>query len=204
MPLDERLTWLLIGCAIGFIVGYLVRAVQALREIKEELDHVDDCVKKCLQDRGDVEETRDKDDRGAAPPYFGQVALALVVLLTAYAAFSAQQSANDSAANQQQIERVAVCTQATLSNTVNALNERTTYTVAQAEANIELQRSQTEFLAVVVTEPEPSDAIQRSALKAYFEKLSSFVELSTATVNKIENNPFPTTEELSDCLETTD
>lgn len=47
MALYERITWLLIGAAIGFVIGYIVAL---LRDIKEDLETVDECVRHCQLD----------------------------------------------------------------------------------------------------------------------------------------------------------
>ena len=206
MDMSDRIAWLIVGCAIGFVMGYIVRS---LREIKEELDEVDECVKHCREEHEHEVRKRGRNSRGAAMPgYLGNIAVLIAVLITVFAAFASQKASNDVEGAQDQLEltqetikQVSLCTQETLSNTVSALNERTTYTVAQAEANVDLQKAQSRFIAVLVTRPTPSDDTKAMALNGYFDSLTSFVALSSQTVNKIENNPYPTTEDLQNCLD---
>lgn len=202
MDMSERMGWLILGCAVGFVLGYIVRA---LREIKEELDTVDECVKRCQEEHDHIPRP---DDGYAVPSYVGHIALIVVLFVTVYAAFASQDASNDVReaqkdlrATQVVIQNVSVCTQETLAATISALNERTTYTVAQAKANVDLQKAQSSFIAVLVTVPEPSLTERRAALNEYFDKLTSFVALSSQTVNKIEQNPYPTNEDLTRCLE---
>lgn len=42
MELSERISWLVLGMAIGFVLGYIVAR---LRDIKEEVDEIDEIVK---------------------------------------------------------------------------------------------------------------------------------------------------------------
>lgn len=100
MDLGDALGWLALGCLIGFVLGYVTRTLQdvlgkvddvdeKVHEIKVELDEVDDLVKNrnCPIVR---------DDEGALKWLTAaNVALFIVVMLTAYAAFVSQQASND-------------------------------------------------------------------------------------------------------------
>ena len=87
MGLDDRLAYLMIGCAIGFILGYFVRA---LRDIKEELHEVDEIVKK--QERGEAGFMRF--------PMVANAALILVLGLSLWASFTTQKVNNELADTQ--------------------------------------------------------------------------------------------------------
>lgn len=77
MDLLERTMLLAIGGAIGFILGYIVRS---LRDIQEKVDEVDDIVK----------HTQGHGEKGAMRlPSLASLFMALVVLVTVWAAFAA-------------------------------------------------------------------------------------------------------------------
>lgn len=96
MEFDERLGWLLLGCAIGFIMGYIVRS---LHDIKEELHKVDNHV-------------THRDERGIMRfPLAANTALVIVVCITAYAAFKSQKASNDVKDTQDDLAHVALCNQ---------------------------------------------------------------------------------------------
>lgn len=94
MEFADRLGWWLFGCAVGFILGYIVRY---LREIKEEVHEVDELVKKI-----------DKEGGFVRYPYVADVMLIVVVLVTVWAAFLSQKASNDVRENYEQ-DQVARC-----------------------------------------------------------------------------------------------
>lgn len=92
MDWNERLGWLVLGMLAGFVLGYIVRS---LREIKEELDEVKDLEKEHIREHHD-EELPERGEQGLTrKPVLLDIVLLLVVLLTAYAAFSSQKNSND-------------------------------------------------------------------------------------------------------------
>lgn len=190
MGWPERLEWLLLGCIIGFILGYIVRT---LREIKEELDEVDDIVK---ADHG-----LPKSERGSihAPTAAG-VMLVVVVLITAWAAVASQIASNKVQATQDQLARVTQCNKVYLSETIHVINARTRYSQRQALANVELQKSQARFVALILHKPPYSEQRQRDAFEEYLNDLNTFINTSSDQANIVENNPYPTTDQLDLCI----
>jgi len=189
MPLNDRIGWLIVGCVVGFVIGYLVRS---LREVKEELDevkHTVDSHEHALDERGSFK-----------LPEFRNVVLLLVVGITVYAAFASQLASNNVRDQQQQVERVTACNQEYLDRTITAINERTTYSTAQAEANVELQRAQSAYLGLMLSDPPLSDDRLQAALQDYFQSVGKFIDLAGRTAEKAQTNPYPTTTELTDCL----
>ena len=92
------------------------------------------------------------------------------------------------------------CTEQFLGSTVDALNERTQYTIAQADANVELQRSQLKFIkALVAPGPTPSREGEQ-ALNDYFNALQEYTRLTGLQTGRVESNPYPTPEEYRMCL----
>ena len=187
MGLDDRLWYLLLGCLIGFVLGYITRA---LRDIKEELQEVDETVHKL------------KDESGITRfPVVANIALALVVMTTVYAAFLSQKASNEVEENQLTIEKITKCNQMYLAKTVEALNERTTYSLAQARANVDLQGAQAELLRRILVEPPPTQEVGRDALRDYFEGgVQSYIEVNERALAKYIENPYPTTEDIEACL----
>jgi hypothetical protein len=90
MGLDDRLTLFLLGCFLGFVLGYLVRS---LREIKESVDKI----------KHDVGH-EDRDERGySTSDVFVHVSLVVVLILTAWASVASQLASNKLEESQKQI-----------------------------------------------------------------------------------------------------
>jgi hypothetical protein len=181
----DRLIFLLIGGFIGFVLGYIVRSVHA---IKEEMNVMENKI-----DRQNLE-------RGTArTDLLTRIGLLLVVCLTAFSAFSSQRNTNSSKDTQDALVRVTICTQQYLEKTITALNERTTYTQEQNEAVVELQTSQAHFLTQILDRTKtPDEHIQE--LKNYLQSLTNFLMISVKSSHKVAENPFPTSTELQLCM----
>lgn len=204
MAFDDRLQYLLLGMAIGFVLGYLVRLVNELqrevREVKEELDEVDDIVKRGLGP-GDVRNSRGTNQGGFMRyPVVANIAVLLVVGLTAYAAFVSQKASNDSQASQDRIETVTFCNLKVTTEALNALNERTTYTKAQADSNISLQTDFASFLNLLLHRPPFPQKKQFDASREFQGSLNNFVEVAKKAKKKAVDNPFPTADDLRQCI----
>lgn len=190
MNFQERIGWLIVGCMIGFAVGYIVRYLQ---EIKDELDEVDDIVTKLARDPND--------DGFVSSHIVGDIALLIVVLLVVWAAFSSQSASNDAKDTQRRFAQTTTCNQEYLTKTVRALNERTEFTQQQASANVDLQKAQADFFALLLRKPPESVAVRTDAAQTYLRTLTDFVAVSGKSAKKVEQYPFPTPEELSACFE---
>jgi len=198
MTWTERVSWLMLGCFIGFSLGYIVRS---LREIKEEVDEIDGIVKEKRRHRR-------ADDAGFSRyPLMWDVVLLVVVVLTAWGAFASVQASNKTEdtqeelqATQKQVAVVTSCNQEFLSKTIRALNYRTESTQARAEANVELQKAQADFFALLLRKPPESETTRTQAGREYLTSLQNFVEVSEKTDISVEKFPYPTNEELSECL----
>jgi hypothetical protein len=202
MDLSDRITWFVIGSFVGLVVGYVVRLLQ---EIKEDLDGMDECVKHCRENhehmRKPVRGRRPKNEAGAAiPAVVGQIALALVVALTVWAAFASQKASNDVQDTQARIGRITTCNQVYLTKTVEALNERTQSSQDRADANVELQKAQAAYLSIFLR-PKPADVQESTAaLKKYFDALTEFLKTSGQATADVKENPYPTAQELMSCI----
>jgi len=191
MSLDERLLWLLVGCVIGFFLGYFVRT---LREIKEELGDVDERLKKEAS-------PRKKNDRGSIrDTIVMELGLLLVVLITIYAAFSSQKASNEVHDQQKQQARVISCTNEYLVKTISALNERTTYSQDSVDANVKVQGSLLSLLQFLTHVPPYSQAQRTNKLQDYVATLNNFVSVSGKNSSKVSQNPYPTSSEFTDCV----
>lgn len=192
MAFDDRLQFLLLGMAIGFVLGYLVRLV---RDIKEELDEVDEIVKKELgpHDRGEGGFMR--------IPLAADIAILLVVGLTAWASFVSQKASNDVQNTQDRIERIILCNQNVLTATLDSLNERSTFTKESVSANIDLQQSQSNFLTILLHNPPYSEAKRAKSIQKYFEDLQRYLSVANKNRDKIATNPLPTLKEFTNCLD---
>lgn len=189
MDLSEAFWYVGFGGIIGFILGYIVRALQ---EIKEELDVVEKAV------GGD----RDRNEQGfVMVTKAANIALLVVVLLTVWAAFASQRASNDVEETQDTIAAITVCNQQFLEGTLAAVNERTTYSSEQAQANIDLQESQAVFVDVLQEDPPPTSIRQQRAIRVYSDALDNYLDLQQKTAENIADNPYPTPEALQQCLE---
>lgn len=194
MPLDEKLFWLCLGGVIGYLWGrYDRRRKKDLDTIKKELRV--------------VTETLKEDHRRT--PFVPRVALALVVLMTALAAFWSQRASNESAEAVQRMEEryaqesiILSCSREFIGKVAIALNERTTFTTEQTVKNVELQKNQARFLTVVLKQPPVSEEGRRNSLQAYFDALTDFVIVASKSTQKAENNAYPKKRELGECIET--
>lgn len=212
MDFDDRLVLFILGCLIGSVVGYIVRLLQ---ETREKIVAVDEHVQDTHHDP--------RDEGGFITlPALKNVMMFLVVALAFWAAIASQLNSNDVKQNQadlataqsdlkktqadlkvaqDRIEHVVACTSMILSEAVVALNERTTYTGAQADANIELQKAQAEMLGILAHEPPYSEERRDAAVDAYFTALYKFISLSKKSNQKVDENDYPTKTEFETCLD---
>lgn len=184
MDFDERLSWLVLGGLIGFALGYVVRHLQ---EIKEELGEVEKVVKNLKNEDGLLRH-----------PVLLDIVLLIVVVMTVWASFASQRASNSVQSNQDRIENITVCNQVFLSNTIEALNERTAYAETQVNANIDLQDKQMRFFTTIYNNPS-NDQVEIQAFRNYLQALTDFVRVSKDAKLTNKQHPFPTAEELSNC-----
>lgn len=191
MAFDDRLQFLLLGMAIGFVLGYLVRLV---RDIKEELDEVKEEIEEVLP-------SRKNNNGGFIKIPLRDIAILLVVGLTAWAAFVSQKASNDVENSQDRSKLQTACTIAITGEALDALNQRSTFTKAAADANIELQQSQSDFFGLLLHQPPFSETRRAEAAQQYFGDLQQFLVLAKKSSNKVSENPFPTVKDLQNCLD---
>lgn len=215
MGLDERLMWMLLGCVLGAIIGYLARMLQEINgnveacihevhDIKEEVEEIDTFMK-----------NRERNEGGFMRiPWAADILMVTVLALCVWASVStgntnnrledavvelkAVQKADD--AQDARIEKITQCTLEFTSKTIRALNERTTYTQAQADANVQVLAAQAEFLRIVLIIPPVTDLDKRAALEAYVNALSDFNNVAAKNKEQVRKYAYPTNQELADCL----
>ena len=207
VTLDERVGYLLLGVLIGFVLGYFTHHI---RNIEKSVKNVEDVICKTNRNEGGfMRIPRWNELTGRLPfrfPSWQRVALFLVVVMTLWASIQSQIVSNDQqrvsdqqkvAADrdrqtQESISKVTFCNQQILSKTIAALNERTTYTKRQTEANITLQTSFLEFLKVIAFKPPKPQSERTAAFDGYVVKLNNFVELANKSKDKAIKNPYQT------------
>lgn len=199
VTLDERVTYLLVGIAIGFILGYFTAY---LKKIRKSVEHVEEIVVRDHREEGVI-------GLPNLPPWrtmklklprWRSVALFLVVVMTFWAALASQVASNKSEENAASISKVTFCNQQAISKVIVALDERVETSRAQTEANVELQKGFLEFLQILQFQPPKPEAERRLAFDGYVKKLDTFVDKADESKEKSSKFPFPTPEELSACL----
>lgn len=198
MTPEDRLLWLLLGVAIGIFLGWLTRI---LRDILEGVKEVDHFLKKSPP--------RQRDERGAVNMNKLQgVALLIVVLLTAFASWQSQAASNKVADTQDRLktaqaklDRVVDCNKTVLSDALNALNTRTSYTQNAAVSNVDLVKAQVTMFDILLHRPPYSDLTRFSATQEYNESAKAFIKAGTEAKNNAILTKYPEAEDLNACIE---
>lgn len=200
MGMDDRVAYLVLGCIIGFILGYFVRS---LRDIRQTTHHTDEVVTKIRDESGFIKKVS-----------ASGIALFLVVALSFFASVQSQMNSNAVEKNQKQQKeiltafgknqtqqkRIVTCTQSYLSKVLVAVNERTTYSKDQSLAVITLQKAQAEFITLALQDPPLESSRVEKGLRTYLNSLNAYVEIVSKTANKQAQNAYPTDEALASCL----
>jgi cell division protein FtsB len=205
MSLDDRLYWLIIGCLIGFVLGYLTKmlrdAEKKLDDIKEEVDEIEEIVKFEHPDW----HSRKRDERGIMSTRVGSnIALVIVVTITAFAAFQANKAVNQVHETQNRQAAITSCTETYLKDTIRTLNLRTVFTLSASRGNVRLQTAQANWLTILAHKPPPTPAENQKAFHTYFRALRTYVRLGTNSQRTANTNPYPTDKDLVDCIDRRD
>lgn len=129
MGLDDRLFWLAIGCVLGFFVGYMVRSLRVLQEIKAELDEVDSIVKEEQTVRKARKRRKDNADGWMSNRVAADISMGVVVVLVVWSAFAAQKNSNDLEDNVKQ-DKINSCESGIDSRTVQRQTVDAVYELA--------------------------------------------------------------------------
>jgi hypothetical protein len=191
MAYDETVWHLLLGGVIGFVLGYFTCYLRSIKEgvdeVKDELEH-----EVALHKR---------DEKGFMRiPIAADIAVLVVVALTAWASFISQKSSHDVQDGQARQDVVVSCIKTTMADTLSSLNQRAVYTVAIADANIDLQRAQREFSKVALHRPPYSVARRYQAFKSYFDQLKRFLRLAHKNKANVVEHPLPDIGDFNKCL----
>lgn len=173
MDLIERVIFLAIGGGIGFILGYIVAL---LRETKEEVHEV-----------LDMEKHRN-DERGAVS--LNTVAVVLVVLLTAVAAFATAK------VNSRLDETLSCITQYNV-HQGEALNSRDKAIKAGTDSEIELWTKYGQLYAQAKKDPTKIPQAQEALNQAIMSHRDALEETQASRFR----NPYPNPNVLQDCKE---
>ena len=187
MSAHMKLFWLVIGMAIGGGVGYLVRERQERTTRGGHLSH-----------------SATKKDRKIN---FQSVAMLVVVVLVVLAAFRSQRSANKAndaqkkiATSQDQVTDVASCSQTFLTITIAALNDRTTFSSQQAQAQVDIQVANEAYLQARQEVPPVSDAALSMVRMNYINVVQHYIMVQQQNATTIKNHPYPTVDDFMNCL----
>ena len=205
MGFDDRLSLFMLGCLIGSVVGYIVRLLQ---ESREKLNEVDEHVKDAHH--------APRDEKGFMRyRVVADVMMLIVLVITSWAAFSTQKVNNDLKSTQADLAEtqgdlesaqarmagIVLCTSQTLGEALVALNERTTYSGARTQANVELQKMQADMLRILLHEPPYPEAAQEEAADQYFEALIRFLDLSEKQKGTTLKYDYPSVDGFEACLD---
>lgn len=190
MDLWERLIWLGVGGFIGFVLGYMVRS---LHSIEEKVDHMDEVI-------NEGKPSKRGDDGFMRHPLVADAMVLVVVFITAWAAFISQRASNQVKESQDQIKAVTVCNKVYLGAFLKAVDERTSTSSAQVDSNVKLQQSWYDFVIFQLHVPPYPEPEQRKKANVYANSLKSFLEASNNSKKKVAQNPYPTEDELDDCI----
>jgi hypothetical protein len=206
MELSEWLNAFGLGVIIGGIFGYIVRFLQ---NIKEDLDEIQQFEKEAYI-------VRAKDERGISESHhINRVALGIVILLTAYAAWVSGQAADraeDSVKQSQasidtaaslaiKLDAVVACNTKYVKKTLRALSGRTAYSGKVTDANLKLQKAQGIYLDKILDIPPPNNLDARAAIVRYRLQLERFVSASESSKTARRLYPYPNAEQLSKCIQ---
>ena len=190
--ITDRAAWFVVGLIAGFILGRW-RNWSQRQKIKPQMR----AANPHNYNRG---RWNMRDERSAMSVNTANwLVMALLVVMVGFAAISADRATDAVARQQDERDREQACTTAVLFDTVDALNARTQFSSAQASANIALQRAQSTLINSFINPPpgQPSDV----ALRDYFDSLTTYLAAVTTTSNAQEENPYPTVESYTKCLQ---
>lgn len=192
MTFDDRVSYVLLGIVIGFFMG---NATRILSEIKEGVHEV----LKILKTRP----PRKRDERGVLvinKTFLNNLALALIILVTVVSAFKAQKASNEVGETQKRLDSVVSCNKQVLSDALDALNTRSTFSRSQASSNLALQKDQATLFKILLHIPPYTKAIRLRATQDYNESLGTFIKAGTKAEKNALVTKYPDAEDLVNCI----
>lgn len=184
MDLSDRLSWLLLGMAIGFVLGVIVTR---LRVIEKKVDVVGDHIKK-----------HTNDERGfMRHPVVADVLYFLVLLIVVWGAFSAQKATNEAQSAQRQLQRTVECIREYNTHLGESLSTRDSAIKAGTQSEIELWTKYAKLYALAKRDPSKIPQAQEALNRAIMSHRDALTETQTTR----ERNPYPDPDVLKSCKE---
>lgn len=176
MELGERIGWMLLGMAVGFVLGFIVAR---LREIKEEVHEIDTIVK----------ESRKRNDRGFMRfPLVADALYFLVLMIVVWGALAAQKAAN-------QAEGTQECIKQFNARQGFALNNRDEAIKAGTQAEIDLWTTYNDLYQAAKQRPKEIPALQEQLNEEIFEYRKKLERLQEVR----ERFSYPDPDIIKDC-----
>lgn len=134
---------------------------------------------------------------------FGLIVLIMIAVVLSTLSTNNKLADTQSQLQIQSMQREAQnqCTSTILFDTVRALNERTEFSVAQAQANVDLQNAQVVLVTSLLT-PQQTGGVDGTtdALSDYLTALKEFQRIVGLNTGRAQEFPYPTQEEYLSCL----
>lgn len=196
----DRLIFLFIGMLIGLTLGVSHRI---MFEYLKQIVGIDKATKAKVDKL--MESQKPKEDGAATVK---SMALGFVVVVTAFSAIgtgivnSRLSGQQDRIQNTQtQITDIQRCTEVSLGNLLESLNGRTSLTAPLNTADDAQNRALSKLLTLILTNPPPSPAEGRKAVKDWSDKLDLYLSLLSKQRDTQTGNPIPTSFGFDRCLE---
>lgn len=189
----DQLPGFIVGAILGTALGWASNARREARRVGVRVDRLED---------------RDahRNESGRVAFRWGNIALAVVVALSFYSAVNSQIASNKVVDGQEQRDEDQVvrdrendCTSTVLFSTVDALDTRTQFSGAQAQANIALQQAQLDLLTAG-DDGELTHDEQVAHVNAYVSALRVFLQIATTSAATNQSKPYPSPEDYAACL----
>lgn len=187
MGLADRLEWMLLGIAVGFVAGIIV---SRLRVIEEKVDTVNQHVKR---ERSEVGFMR--------YPVVADVLYLAALIIVLWGVFLADRADHKVEETQHQLQQVTDCNRTYLGAFLQAVEPRQSAVTKGNEANVKLQKSWYDFVKFSLHIPPPGKADQRDAAEKYVKSLKAYLRAGNKSTEQAHQNPYPTDEELAACID---
>lgn len=172
MELSERFGWLILGGAVGFVLGYIVAR---LREIGEEVAKIDENTSYKRNESGFAMTT---------------LAVPVVVLITAFAAFASARVSN-------QLDHTVTCITQYNVHQGEALSSRDSAIKEGTQSEIDLWTKYAHLYAQAKSDPSKVPQAQEALSRAIMSHRDALIETQATRFQ----NPYPNPDVLKDCKE---
>lgn len=184
MGLEDRILWMAVGCFVGFVLGYIVRARRDIKEIKRMVEHVDEVVT-------ENPSKWERDEHGFMRfPVVSDVAILIVVVLTVWAAFSTAKVNGE-------LNDTLSCITKYNTDQGDTLESRDSKIKAGTQSEIELWTKYGRLYQEAKTNPERIPALQETLNKAIMAHREDLIHLQEAR----ESYPYPNPDIVENCKE---